>query len=298
MNFACAGKDVRGVRLTMNQIDPTRFFLNRDVDRLESKPASPLSEPLAFHQRLPGYAATPLIDVPNLAREFGIGQILIKDESHRLGLPAFKILGASWAVYRALETRLGQSLEPWRTIDELTEKLAPLRPLTLTTATDGNHGRAVARVAALFGFEARIYVPSGTVSARIDAIAGEGARVEVVNGTYDDAVARAAEDASSSCVVVSDTSWPGYEEIPRWVAEGYSTIMSEIDDELAKRSETNPDLIAIQFGVGALAAAVVRHYRQTRIRQTAENSERRAAPRGLHAGLDGSRRNRHRARPT
>ena len=86
----------------------------------------------------------------------------------------------------------------------------------------------------------------------------------VVDGTYEDAVARAAEDASESCLIVSDTSWPGYEEIPRWVTEGYSTIMSEIDDELAKRSATNPDLIAIQFGVGALAAAVVRHYQQTR----------------------------------
>ncbi len=264
MDFACAGNDVREVPLAMNQINPTRFFLNRDVDRLAAKSAPPLSEPLAFHQRLPTYATTPLIDVPELARTLGIGQLLIKDESHRLALPAFKILGASWAVYRALETRLGQSLEPWRTIDELTEKLAPLRPITLTTATDGNHGRAIAHVAALFGFEARIYVPAGTASARIDAIASEGARVEVVNGTYDNAVVRAAEDASASCVVISDTSWPGYEEIPGWVAEGYSTIMSEIDDELAKRSESNPKLIAIQFGVGALAAAVVRHYRQTR----------------------------------
>jgi diaminopropionate ammonia-lyase len=164
-----------------------------------------------------------------------------------------------------METHLGRSLEPWRTIDELHEKLASVRPLTLVTATDGNHGRAVARVAALFGFDAQIYVPGGTASARIDGIASEGARVVVVDGTYEDAVARAAEDASESCLVVSDTSWPGYEEIPRWVAEGYSTIMSETDDELAKRGETTPNLIAIQFGVGALAAAVVRHYRQARV---------------------------------
>lgn len=248
----------------MSQMSSARFFLNEKMGKIESSDVSSLSRPIAFHQRMPGYAPTPLIDASDLARDLGIGQVLIKDESIRLGLPAFKILGASWAIYRALETRLGQSFEPWQTIDELNDKLAPLKPLTLVTATDGNHGRAVARVAALFGFEARIYVPAGTAAARIDGIASEGAQVVVVDGTYDDAVARAAKEASEDFLVVSDTSWPGYEEIPRWVAEGYSTIMSEIDDELTKRGETNPDLVAIQFGVGALAAAVVRHYHQTK----------------------------------
>ena len=157
-------------------------------------------------------------------------------------MPAFKILGASWAVYRALETRLGRSLEPWQTVAELAQRLAPIRPLTLAAATDGNHGRAVAHVAALFGFEAKIYVPAGTAQARIDGIASEGAQVEIVAGTYDDAVARAAEDAGERCLVISDTSWPGYEEVPHWVMEGYSTIMSEIDDELAaaRRQATGP----------------------------------------------------------
>jgi diaminopropionate ammonia-lyase len=212
-----------------------------------------------FHQRLPGYSPTPLVDAPEIASSLGIGQLLIKDESSRLGLPAFKILGASWAIYRALERRLGRSVEPWRSFSDLVEKLAPLRPLTLTTATDGNHGRAVAHVAALYGFDARIYMPAGSAQARIDGIASEGARVEIVNGTYDDAVARAAEDAGADYLVISDTSWPGYEEIPHWVMEGYSTIFSEIDDSLEFQKETAPDLIAVQFGVGALAAALVRH---------------------------------------
>jgi diaminopropionate ammonia-lyase len=111
----------------------------------------------------------------------------------------------------------------------------------------------------LFGFDARIYVPAGTARSRIDGIASEGAEVKVVDGTYDEAVARAALDAGERCLVISDTSWPGYEEIPRWVMEGYSTIFSEIDDELTRRGQESPDLIAVQFGVGALAAAVVRH---------------------------------------
>jgi diaminopropionate ammonia-lyase len=101
--------------------------------------------------------------------------------------------------------------------------------------------------------------PRGTAQARIDGIASEGARVEIVDGTYDDAVARSAQDASERCLVISDTSWPGYEEVPGWVMEGYSTILWEIDDELARRGSAAPDLVAVQFGVGALAAAVVAH---------------------------------------
>ena len=102
--------------------------------------------------------------------------------------------------------------------------------MTLAAATDGNHGRAVAHMAALLGFDAKIYVPAGTAQARIDGIASEGAQVEIVDGTYDDAVARSAEDANERCLVISDTSWPGYEQVPRWVMEGYSTIFWEIDE--------------------------------------------------------------------
>jgi diaminopropionate ammonia-lyase len=147
-------------------------------------------------------------------------------------------------------------------VAELAARLAPLRPLTLTTATDGNHGRAVARVAALLGLQARIFVPAGTAAARIAGIASEGAEVVEVGGTYDDAVARAAATAGDRCLVISDTSWPGYEEIPRWVAEGYSTIGWEIADALAARGEPGPDVVLVQIGVGALAAAVVRHFRR------------------------------------
>ena len=217
--------------------------------------------PLAFHQGFDCYAPTPLVDAPELARLLRVKQVYLKVEAHRLGLPAFKILGASWAVSRAIRARLGLELEEWRTLEELAALLAPFRPMTLAAATDGNHGRAVAHMAALLGFAARIYVPAGTAQARIDGIASEGARVEVIEGTYDDAVARSAQDASENCLVISDTSWPGYEEVPRWVMEGYSTIFWEIDDELAARGEKGPSLVAVQFGVGALAAAVVNHYR-------------------------------------
>ncbi len=201
------------------------------------------------------------MSAPEIADALGVGSVLLKDESSRIGLPAFKILGASWAVYRALEERIG-GFAPWENIDDLRRQIDPLRPLTLSAATDGNHGRAVARMAKLLGFDATVYVPDGTAQARIDGIASEGAHVTVVDGTYDEAVARSAEDADERCLVISDTSWPGYENVPHWVIDGYSTILWEVEDQLRERGEPAPDLVAVQIGVGALASAVVTHFRQ------------------------------------
>ena len=220
---------------------------------------TPGRAPLRFHRRLPGYEETPLVDATDLADSLGVGKVFVKDESSRLGLPAFKILGASWAVYRALEERVGNDgFGDWETIDDLKAKLEPLRPLTLVAATDGNHGRAVARVARLLGLGAKIFVPRDMAPARREAIAGEGAEVVVVDGTYDDAVEISAE---AEGFLISDTSWPGYERIPSWVIEGYSTMLWEIEDEIERRDEQGPDLVVVQVGVGAFAAAVARHFR-------------------------------------
>ncbi|HEX2026924.1 MAG TPA: diaminopropionate ammonia-lyase [Nitriliruptorales bacterium] len=218
--------------------------------------------PLAAHRRLRGYAPTPLVAAPSLAAQLGLTAVWIKDESCRLELPAFKILGAWWAVLRLLEVRLGVDLDGWRDVDDVRARVAALGPLRLVTATDGNHGRAVARVARSLGWGARILVPAGTARARIDAIAGEGAEVEVVDGTYDDAVELAATAADARTQVVSDTAWAGDDTVPRWVIEGYSTIFWEVDDQLAERAAPPVDLVVIPIGVGALAAAAVRHYRR------------------------------------
>jgi diaminopropionate ammonia-lyase len=215
-------------------------------------------QPSAFHASMPGYAPTPLRPAPAASAALGVAEVLVKDESARLGLPSFKVLGASWAVYRALLARLGATAGELPTLAALRDAVAPLRPLSLAAATDGNHGRAVARMAALLDLDAAIYVPDNTVRPRIEAIASEGATVTVVDGGYDDAVARSAQDASERCLVISDTSWEGYEEVPAWVIEGYGTVFSEIEEQLAGRAA--PDMIAVPIGVGALAAAVVRHY--------------------------------------
>jgi diaminopropionate ammonia-lyase len=215
-------------------------------------------EPLRFHERLPGYEPSPLLNTPSIAATLGVGRVLVKDESSRFGLPSFKILGASWAVYRALLEHVGSSLPEWGTFDELGELLTPFKPLSLAAATDGNHGRAVARMGALLGLGAHILVPEGTSRARMDAIESEGARVSVVEGDYDETIRRSAAEASDRCLVISDTSWPGYDRVPRWIVEGYGTVLREVESSLAG---DHIELVAAQIGVGAFACAVVQHFR-------------------------------------
>jgi len=215
----------------------------------------------AFHRRMPGYAPTPLVDAPAIAGALGVARVLVKAETERLGLPSFKILGASWATYRALCDHRGAEPEPWSDLDELAERLAPMRPFALAAATDGNHGRAVAHMARRLGFAARIFVPEGTATARVEAIEGEGATVTVVDGDYDDAVARSAGEAGERCLVISDTSWPGYDVTPRRVIEGYSTIFAEIDAQVAGLGVAAPGVVVVPVGVGAFMAAAVAHHR-------------------------------------
>jgi diaminopropionate ammonia-lyase len=221
----------------------------------------PTRIPLEFHRRLPGYRHSPLIRVPGLARCLGVGNVWVKDESCRLGLPSFKVMGASWAVFNALAQRF-EGLSTRMSLDELAAQLAPHRPLKLVAATDGNHGRAVAWMAKVLGLKSRILVPSDMVPARRQAISSEGAEVVVVDGNYDDAVTRSAEEATDRQILVSDTSWPGYETIPHAVIDGYSTILWEIEDELRRLGERGPDLVVVQIGVGAFASAVIRHFRR------------------------------------
>lgn len=216
--------------------------------------------PLDFHRRLPGYEPTPLLDVPRLADQLRVANLWVKSETTRFDLPSFKMLGASWATYRALCERTVAEPAGWATVEELARLLRPLRPFTLAAATDGNHGRAVARMARWFGFSARIFVPEGTATARVEAIRQEGAEVRVVEGDYDAAVARSAEEAGERCLVVSDTSWPGYDRVPMFVIEGYSTMYWEIDDSLGSAGLGAPDVVVVPMGVGALAAATVNHW--------------------------------------
>jgi len=209
-----------------------------------------------FHRSLPGYAPTPLVDAPLLAERLGVASVHVKDESSRLGLPSFKILGAAWATFRALAER-GAGAPAG--LDELREQLSGAG-LTLVAATDGNHGRAVARMAALLGQSAHILVPRDMVPARIAAIRDEGAEVTVVDGTYDEAVAASGRLADATHVVVSDTSWDGYVDVPGWVIDGYRTIVEEVLEQLADAGLPAPTVVVAQMGVGAFATAMIRGF--------------------------------------
>lgn len=237
------------------------IFLNPSFSS-EYRPAESSRAALQFHSRLAGYAPTPLHDLSNLAQQLGPAQLLVKDESQRLGLPAFKILGASWATYVVISERFGISFDAWQSEEDLARLIGGQEPITLFSATDGNHGRAVARVARMFGLHAKIYVPKGTARARVVAIESEGASVTIVNGTYDDAVVKVADDAErSEGLLIQDNSWEGYERIPRKIIEGYSTLLWEIDDDLRVRRFDEPTHVFVQLGNGSFGEAVVRHYR-------------------------------------
>ncbi len=227
--------------------------------------------PMVVHRRLPGYAPTPLVPLPGVAHALGVREVHAKVEGGRLGLPAYKVLGGSWAAYRAIGALLGHDPEPWDDIASLRAAIAGLAPRTLVTASDGNHGRGVARVARWLGWPAEIYLPLGTVEARVHAIRDEGATVVEVDGTYDETVERAAARAHGGGIVrsgegndtllIQDHGWPGYEQIPEWVAEGYATIFEEVDQQLAAMGTSPPDVVAVQIGVGTLATSVVRHFK-------------------------------------
>jgi diaminopropionate ammonia-lyase len=228
----------------------SRHFFNPDVSAVEP----PEGDPRVFHRKLPGYEPSPVVHADGIAAKLGLGAVWVKNESSRLGLPSFKILGASWGTFRALDEKVG-GFGDWDRLDDLKGKLDGR--YGLAAATDGNHGRAVARMGKLLGLPVSIFVPAGTAEARIEGIRSEGATCEVVDGTYEDAVARSAEVASEDRLVISDTSWEGYQDVPRWVIEGYSTVFNELDEQLPGA----PDAVFVQMGVGALGAAAARHYK-------------------------------------
>ena len=180
---------------------------------------------------------TPLVSLPGLAAQLGLGALWVKDETQRFDLPAFKSLGVEFAVH------------------ELAARGALAGVTTLVCASAGNHGRAVARAARHAGHGARVYLDRDVSPARVDAVRSEQAEVVRVDGTYDDAVRLAADDAArTGALVVSDTSWPGYEQIPRDIMLGYTRVMDEA--AAAWAGDGPPDLMIVQAGVGGLLAAV------------------------------------------
>ena len=199
------------------------------------------SKALCFHLSLPNYKPTPLVHLPHLAKKWKIGNIYIKDESFRFGLNAFKGLGASFAINNILKEK-----------PQIT---------TFCTATDGNHGRAVAWSAKLFNKKAVVFVPKDTTIQRIEAIKNEGAKVERINGDYDETCAYAEKESKlNGWELVQDMAWENYEKIPAQIMAGYLTLFHEMEDSLHLPEHAKIDIVFLQAGVGSFAGSGVFYY--------------------------------------
>lgn len=208
----------------------------------------------AFHKSFPMYRETPLAQLPETAKEMGLDKIYVKDESYRFGLNAFKVLGGSFAIGNYLARKLNKR------IDEVSfsmlldpEVKKQLGDLTFVTATDGNHGRGVAWTAQQLGMKSVVYMPKGSAEERLENIRAAGADASITDLNYDDAVRLANRQAEEKgWIVVQDTAWEGYEEIPTWIMQGYGTMGLEAYEQLPEK----PTHIFLQAGVGSMAGAM------------------------------------------
>lgn len=212
----------------------------------------------SFHESFPMYNETPLRDMKSLSKEIGLGGIYVKDESYRFGLNAFKVLGGSFAIGKYLADKLNRSLSelPYEKLisDEVREELGDM---TFITATDGNHGRGVAWTANQLKQHSVVYMPKGSAQERLDNIRAEGADASIMDMNYDECVRLANKHAEENgWVMVQDTAWEGYEDIPTWIIQGYSTMGYEAYEQLKKLGEDKPTHIFLQAGVGSMAAAI------------------------------------------
>ncbi|KAG8624201.1 hypothetical protein KVT40_009177 [Elsinoe batatas] len=214
--------------------------------------------------QLPFASQTPLIPLPDLAKKYKQAYVFVKDESNRFGLPSFKILGASWAIYRALCQRLG--LHVGCSLDVVKKAVRNAAdaelPVRLISCSAGNWGRAVARMSAVTGVEATVYLPKGTEVATRDLIASEGVNVVMADQDYDELVQMMWDKSRKEDLLLAmDTSWEGYEEFPRWVTEGYSAMLDEVAEQV--KSACGEDITAViaSVGVGSWAQAVVERYK-------------------------------------
>lgn len=214
-----------------------------------------------FHASFDVYAQTPLTALPGLAKALGVASIHVKDESYRFGLNAFKVLGGSYALGRYIAKRLGEDIADLPASRILSDEVRKrLGEVTFVTATDGNHGRGVAWTARELGCRAVVRMPMGTVESRVANIRALGAEVTVEARNYDGCVRLAAQQAAQSPggVLVQDTAWEGYTQIPLWIMQGYLTMALEADEQM----DAPPTHIFLQAGVGSMAAAVAAYFAQ------------------------------------
>ncbi len=193
----------------------------------------------------PDYKQTDLIELDDFAKEMGVAKIYYKDESTRLNLGAFKALGGAYAVQHVLEQR---------------ELNGDDSPLTVCTATDGNHGRSVSWGAQQKNIPCHIFIHAGVSEGRAKILAANGATVHRIDGNYDDSIAACIKMAEENgWQIVSDTSWEGYNEIPTQIMAGYTVLAAEEIEQL-EALNVMPTHIILPAGCGGMAGALIAYY--------------------------------------
>lgn len=248
------------VKWTKNKADsPTN--LNETL-ALFSEPE--IESALKFQRTHPLYTNTPLVSLTHLARQLNVADINVKDESHRFGLNAFKVMGGIFAIGKYIAKQLGKDIDSLSFEELRSEEIKKqIGEITFISATDGNHGRGVAWAARELGQQSIIYLPKGSTKARLEAIRNEGAKADIKDMNYDEMVRYCAKLADEhGYVMVQDTAWEGYEDIPQWIMQGYAAMAKEIIEELESNSKKLPTHVILQAGVGSFAAGIVAYFAQ------------------------------------
>lgn len=244
-------------------METIKWAVNRmpktDDAQLKVMALSEVEKARAFHESFPQYSITPLVKLDKMADRLGLKEVYVKDESYRFGLNAFKVLGGSFAMARYIAQQLGKDVSelPYQvlTSEELKQEFGQA---TFFTATDGNHGRGVAWAANKLGQKSVVLMPKGTTQTRLNNILAEGAEATIEEYNYDECVRMANDlaEKTENGIMVQDTAWDGYEEIPAWIMQGYGTMAMEANEQLGECGCDRPTHVFIQAGVGSLAGAV------------------------------------------
>lgn len=233
--------------------DELKYFTKNEIEQI-----------MNFQKSHQAYTKTPLYSLKTLAKRWGVEDVKVKDESYRFGLNAFKVLGGIYAIGKYIAEQLGKNITEL-SFSELQSKHVreKVGQLTFISATDGNHGKGVAWAARELGQKSVIYLPKGSAKTRLEAIQNEGAKAEITDKNYDDTVKMCAELAEKNgWIMVQDTAWEGYDEIPLWIMQGYATIAAETIEELQANSEQPPTHIFVQAGVGSFAAGIAAYFKE------------------------------------
>ncbi len=214
-----------------------------------------------FHMSFDSYEATQLVNLRTLARALGVKSILVKDESTRFGLNAFKVLGGTFAIAQLICQKLGLDIAKVNFNYIKSEAKKQIGDVPFVTATDGNHGRGISWAARQLGQKCIVYLPKNTAKRRVEAIRETGGEAIVTELNYDDTVLLAQEKAKEvGGYLIQDTAWEGYTEIPTWIMQGYTTMAAEVVDQMALQGIRKPTHVFLQAGVGGMAAAITGYF--------------------------------------